>query len=69
MNNEVLITGGTGLVGSAISQGIKLSSKDGDLKDWNQTLDIFNKYINIINETFSSNSVVCNGSSDSHSTF
>ena len=44
MNNEVLITGGTGLVGSAISQGIKLSSKDGDLKDWNQTLDIFNKY-------------------------
>tara|TARA_R110002051_G_scaffold61514_1_gene112726 strand:+ start:245 stop:1153 length:909 start_codon:yes stop_codon:yes gene_type:complete len=44
MNNEVLITGGTGLVGSAISQGIKLSSKDADLKDWNQTLDIFNKY-------------------------
>ena len=31
MNNKTLITGGTGLVGSAISQGIKLSSKDGDL--------------------------------------
>ena len=33
MDSRVLITGGTGLVGSAISQGIKLSSKDGDLRD------------------------------------
>ena len=44
MDNKVLITGGSGLVGSSINQGIKLSSKDGDLRDWNQTLDIFNKY-------------------------
>lgn len=44
MNNKTLITGGTGLVGSAISQGIKLSSKDGDLKDLKQTLNIFDKY-------------------------
>jgi GDP-L-fucose synthase len=41
---KTLITGGTGLVGTSISQGIKLSSKDGDLRDWNQTLEIFNKY-------------------------
>ena len=38
---RTLITGGTGLVGSSISQGIKLSSKDGDLRDWNQTLKLF----------------------------
>jgi dTDP-4-dehydrorhamnose reductase len=38
---KTLITGGTGLVGTSISQGIKLSSKDGDLRDWNQTLEIF----------------------------
>ena len=44
MDNKVLITGGTGLVGSAISQGIKLSSKDGDLRDLDKTLEIFDKH-------------------------
>ena len=39
--NNILITGGTGLVGSAISQGIKLSTKDGDLRNWEETLRIF----------------------------
>jgi GDP-L-fucose synthase len=38
---KTLITGGTGLVGTSISQGIKLSSKDADLRDWNQTLELF----------------------------
>ena len=44
MDNKVLITGGTGLVGSSISQGIKLSSKDGDLRDLDKTLEIFDKH-------------------------
>ena len=44
MDNKVLITGGTGLVGSSISQGIKLSSKDGDLRDSDKTLEIFDKH-------------------------
>ena len=39
--SNTLITGGTGLVGSAISQGIKLSTKDGDLRNWEETLRIF----------------------------
>lgn len=30
-----LITGGTGLIGSAFKEGIKLSSKDADLRDFN----------------------------------
>ena len=30
--SDILITGGTGLVGSAIKNGTKLSSKDGDLR-------------------------------------
>jgi len=38
---SILITGGTGLVGSAIKKGIKLSSKDMDLRDWKSTLDGF----------------------------
>ncbi len=38
---STLVTGGTGLVGSSISQGVKLSSVDGDLRDWNQTLELF----------------------------
>ena len=38
---STLVTGGTGLVGSSISQGVKLSSGDGDLRDWNQTLELF----------------------------
>ena len=41
--SNTLITGGTGLVGSAISQGIKLSTKDGDLRNWEETLRIFQK--------------------------
>ena len=44
MDNKVLITGGTGLVGSSISRGIKLSSKDGDLRDLDKTLEIFDKH-------------------------
>jgi|TARA_B100000287_G_scaffold430665_1_gene486352 GDP-L-fucose synthase len=44
MDNKVLITGGTGLVGSSISQGIKLSSKDGDLRDLDKTLEIFDRH-------------------------
>ena len=39
---KVLITGGTGLVGSAIKNGTKLSTKDGDLRKWETTLNIFN---------------------------
>ena len=34
---STLVTGGTGLVGSSISQGVKLSSGDGDLRDWNSS--------------------------------
>jgi len=41
--NKTLVTGGTGLVGSAINAGIKLSSKDGNLKDWKTTLSLFEK--------------------------
>ena len=37
----ILVTGGTGLVGSAINADIKLSSKDVDLKDWKSTLSLF----------------------------
>jgi GDP-L-fucose synthase len=37
----VLVTGGTGLVGSAINADVKLSSKDGDLRDWNYARSIF----------------------------
>jgi GDP-L-fucose synthase len=49
----ILVTGGSGLVGNAIKLKSKnyedddfifLSSKDGDLSDINQTLDIFKKY-------------------------
>ena len=40
---KTLITGGSGLVGSAIDAEVKLSSKDVDLKDWKSTLDIFKK--------------------------
>lgn len=53
LNNEkILVTGGTGLVGCAISQlvdksnenWIFLSSKDCDLRDYNQTLKLFEKH-------------------------
>ena len=38
--NNLLITGGTGLIGSAISTGTKLSSQDADLTVWGQTYGI-----------------------------
>ena len=38
---SILITGGTGLVGSSLKNGIKLSSKDVDLRDWNKTITKF----------------------------
>jgi len=34
---KVLITGGTGLVGTAIEADIKVGTKDADLRDWDQT--------------------------------
>jgi len=40
----ILITGGSGLVGSAIEADVKLSSKDVDLRDWESTLDLFEHY-------------------------
>ena len=39
-----LITGGSGLVGSNIDAEIKLGSNDGDLRDWAQVKNIFEKY-------------------------
>jgi GDP-L-fucose synthase len=54
MTRRILVTGGSGLVGKAIQNHIKkynspdewifLSSKDGDLRDRHQTLNIFQKY-------------------------
>ena len=41
---KTLVTGGTGLVGSTIDADIKLSTKDVDLRDWNKTLELFEKY-------------------------
>ena len=38
--SKLLVTGGTGLVGSAISTGTKLSSQDADLTVWGQTYGI-----------------------------
>ena len=43
MHNKTLITGGTGLVGSSIKSGIKIGSKDVDLKNFKSTLDLFKK--------------------------
>ena len=43
MNRDTLITGGTGLVGSAINVSTKISSKDVDLTDRNSTIDLFKK--------------------------
>jgi GDP-L-fucose synthase len=34
---KVLVTGGTGLVGTAIDADIKVGTKDADLRDWDQT--------------------------------
>lgn len=42
--SDILITGGTGLVGSAIKHGTKLSTRDGDLRKWETTLNIFNHH-------------------------
>ena len=44
MNTKVLITGGTGLVGVQIENGIKISSKDFDLRDPIQTNKMFEIY-------------------------
>ena len=41
---QTIVTGGTGLVGSAINADIKLSSKDVDLRDWKSTLSLFEDY-------------------------
>ena len=39
---KTLVTGGTGLVGSAIKNAnIKLSTQDVDLRDWTSTLSLF----------------------------
>ena len=40
---KTLVTGGTGLVGSMIDADIKLSSRDGDLRDWKTTSSLFNE--------------------------
>ena len=40
---KTLVTGATGLVGSAITTNIRLSTKDVDLRDWKSTLNLFNK--------------------------
>jgi len=37
---KLLITGGTGLIGSTISTGTKLSSQDADLTIWEETYGI-----------------------------
>lgn len=41
--SDTLVTGGSGMVGTAISRGIKMSSKDCDLRDWVQTIEYFEK--------------------------
>ena len=38
---KVLVTGGSGLVGSAINADVKLSSKDADLRNWDDTIKLF----------------------------
>lgn len=42
--DRILITGGTGLVGSAIKGDVHLGSKDGDLRDMSAVNSIFEKY-------------------------
>ncbi len=42
--SKTLITGGTGLIGSSFKKGVKIGSKDCDLKDYNQTEKIISKY-------------------------
>ena len=41
---KVLVTGGTGLVGTSINADIKVGTKDADLRDWSQTNTLFEKY-------------------------
>tara|TARA_B100000073_G_scaffold226096_1_gene188531 strand:- start:346 stop:1251 length:906 start_codon:yes stop_codon:yes gene_type:complete len=41
--SDTLVTGGSGMVGTQIKRGIKMSSKDCDLRDWNQTIEYFEK--------------------------
>ena len=41
---STLVTGGTGLVGSAVDADIKLSSKDGNLISLEDTLNIFSTW-------------------------
>ena len=41
---SVLITGGSGFIGSNLDGDIRLSSKDCDLRDYNKTLQCFQKY-------------------------
>ena len=38
---QTIVTGGTGLVGSAINADMKLSTEDVDLRDWKETLSLF----------------------------
>ena len=41
---KLLITGGTGLVGSSINGGVKLSSKTLDLRNWEKTNEYFSQH-------------------------
>jgi len=41
LSKDILVTGGSGLVGSAINANIKLSTNDVDLRDWKSTLSLF----------------------------
>ena len=41
---SILITGGSGFIGSNLEGDIKLSSKDCDLRNYNRTLECFKKY-------------------------
>jgi len=41
--NKILVTGGTGLVGSSLDIGNKISSKDVDMRDSNQVFDFFDR--------------------------
>ena len=43
-HNDILILGGTGLLGSNFTKGIKLSSKDINLLDYEETKKCFNKF-------------------------
>ena len=38
---SLMVTGGSGLVGSAINADVKLSTRDVDLKSWHETISLF----------------------------